>query len=906
MRSTIPAIVLASCLGWAGAATAAGGEDAAALLDKTESRGGLCLVIGAKDTSLAAALAAKSALYVQVLQPDAKLAGEWGAAFAKSDFGDREKIGVRRAGFDPAHYGTSLFNLVVVEDAAALGKAKLADLCRILVPNGVVAIRKAPEGFAAEAKDLKMAAVEIGAFPSAFKKPLVPVEWKLPVALKWSAGPRGGFNTNFSGFTCGSGKFFYRERMESKGDLAVAQSQLFARDACNGRTLWSLEEPAGWWFNGGYGCRRGLKADDKGRLFVTTGAGKFVCLDAETGKQRFELMDKGATPFGDSPLFQIYNDQYLMAFGKIFSAENGKMLWALPPAQRLPEWSAGGQLAVIKDAIYFCDGKALTVRGLADGQVVKTIPLTDVPAGVYRGISSCNDYVMLFIAGGVSAVDRASGKVLWTYAGTGYRLVGDKLLFTGRKNTGPSGSRCEIVVTRVDLATGKVEVENKQFEHRAYYGCPDGSTNPLSFGDYLVFPDLHINTTTMELTSVGMPHVACAVGFIQYKDLGLIFNVASRKSGPITAVGPADLAVPEGPGWTRLQKFGPAPASQPTAEGDWPMFRGNAARGNAVKATLGEKPVKAWEAQVGLSGKSYGVMSSERTGLTQPVAAYGLVVVSDMDAQRVVALSAADGKEKWAFHAGSRVDLSPTLYNGLCLFAARDGWVYCLDAKTGGLVWKNLVPSVERYIGGHEQLESIRPASLNVVVENGLGYVDAIAFKPETGELEAAPKKAPAGRRLAINRDLVDLGNSIPRTHEDNVGIVFADGRARGRVIAFDDSLSVAYNFWGSGERWDNKGPLHLFAVADAPKPNTQIWKSQPIELVTDDIVLTPQYAYCVGHYQRVAKEPELWVVAREDGKVVNTISVEGFPAFLGMSAAGNRLFVATREGKLICYEGGK
>jgi len=29
---------------------------------------------------------------------------------------------------------------------------------------------------------------------------------------------------------------------------------------------------------------------------------------------------------------------------------------------------------------------------------------------------------------------------------------------------------------------------------------------------------------------------------------------------------------------------------------------------------------------------------------------------------------------------------------------------------------------------------------------------------------------------------------------------------------------------------------------------------------------------------------------------------VDGFPAFNGMSVAGNRLFVATREGRLICY----
>jgi len=126
------------------AGRAAAEEDAAALLEKTGVKGGLCLVVGAKDTALAAALAARSTLYVQVLQPDAKLAADWGAGFAKQECLDREKLGVRNAAFNPDHYGSSLFNLVVVEDTEGLGKARLADVCRILVPNGFVALKSAP------------------------------------------------------------------------------------------------------------------------------------------------------------------------------------------------------------------------------------------------------------------------------------------------------------------------------------------------------------------------------------------------------------------------------------------------------------------------------------------------------------------------------------------------------------------------------------------------------------------------------------------------------------------------------------------------------------------------------------------------------------------------------------------
>ena len=122
-------------------AAAAAGDDAAALLDKSGVKGGLCLVLGAKDPALAAALAEKCPFYVQVLQPDVKLAAQWGATVAGS--ANRESLSIRSAAFDPVHYDSDLFNLIVVEDSAALGAAKPADLFRVLTPQGCVAFQSA-------------------------------------------------------------------------------------------------------------------------------------------------------------------------------------------------------------------------------------------------------------------------------------------------------------------------------------------------------------------------------------------------------------------------------------------------------------------------------------------------------------------------------------------------------------------------------------------------------------------------------------------------------------------------------------------------------------------------------------------------------------------------------------------
>jgi hypothetical protein len=155
--------------------------------------------------------------------------------------------------------------------------------------------------------------------------------------------------------------------------------------------------------------------------------------------------------------------------------------------------------------------------------------------------------------------------------------------------------------------------------------------------------------------------------------------------------------------------------------------------------------------------------------------------------------------------------------------------------------------------------------------------------------------------------DMLGYGNSISRTNEDRKGEVFGDAprrndcRGRGRVIAFDERLCVAYTFSPTREDFWNEGELHLEAYT---APKKQLWKSPPIEMIHDDVVLTPSYVYCVGHYRRVKGTPEIWVVSREDSRILGKTPVDGFPSFLGTSASGNRLFVSTREGKLICFEG--
>jgi outer membrane protein assembly factor BamB len=107
-----------------------------------------------------------------------------------------------------------------------------------------------------------------------------------------------------------------------------------------------------------------------------------------------------------------------------------------------------------------------------------------------------------------------------------------------------------------------------------------------------------------------------------------------------------------------------------------------------------------------------------------PVIAGGTVFVADVDAHAVCALDAADGRERWRFVTGARVDSPPTLHRGLVLFGSRDGWVYAVRADDGALVWRfQALP--DRLICAFEQLESTWPVSGSILVKDGIAYFAA-------------------------------------------------------------------------------------------------------------------------------------------------------------------------------------
>ncbi|KKL07669.1 hypothetical protein LCGC14_2583700, partial [marine sediment metagenome] len=95
--------------------------------------------------------------------------------------------------------------------------------------------------------------------------------------------------------------------------------------------------------------------------------------------------------------------------------------------------------------------------------------------------------------------------------------------------------------------------------------------------------------------------------------------------------------------------------------------------------------------------------------ITRPVVDGDTVYVALPNAHQVHALDARTGRPRWRYTAGARVASSPTIYNGLCLFGSRNGWVHCLRASDGQLVWRFRAARRQRWIVSSGQVESAWP-----------------------------------------------------------------------------------------------------------------------------------------------------------------------------------------------------
>ncbi len=98
---------------------------------------------------------------------------------------------------------------------------------------------------------------------------------------------------------------------------------------------------------------------------------------------------------------------------------------------------------------------------------------------------------------------------------------------------------------------------------------------------------------------------------------------------------------------------------------------------------------------------------------------------------KIYALDVATGEECWSFFTGGPIRLAPTVWKNRVFVGSDDGFVYCLDADDGTLLWKiRGGPNNEKLLGSGKMI-SRWPIRTGVLLDQGIAYFGAGIFPHE-------------------------------------------------------------------------------------------------------------------------------------------------------------------------------
>ncbi len=520
-------------------------------------------------------------------------------------------------------------------------------------------------------------------------------------------------------------------------------------DATTGRTIRTYDGTENTWE---------LILSD-GLLFVVKGSPR----TEEEARERLLYADKGRAPGNPvNTLWQGWDRELL-----VFDTASGKAVWTVA-SKMLP-----GTLAADDGSVYFHNGEsivALDKRSGAERWTSQPVAAVDHRKGIPTGFMpslAVRDGVVVFAGGskygqhmkgqtdtmvGIRAED---GRLLWEapqYT-SGYQspqdvfIVGKTVVSPFNTWLKPKDPKNNHVVG-TDLLSGKEVFDSAPDIEDPVWFIHTRCHPAKATRNYLLFSREgveFVDTKTQHWKIHNWVRGACLYGIMPAN--GLLYapmhncacsadtklaGLNALAGSPMRAGGIIDVtrnALTRGPAYG-------AKTARNEQRGDWPTFRGNAARSGVAASSVPTDLRESWCARIG--GK-----------LTAPVAAGGKVHVAGVDSHILHALDEETGAVAWTFTAEGRIDSPPTVHEGLVLFGGRDGSVYCLRATDGELVWQFRAVAVDRHLMAFGQPESVWPVHGSVLIREGHAWFVAgrsvfldgglqfYCLDPRTGEVLA-------------------------------------------------------------------------------------------------------------------------------------------------------------------------
>jgi outer membrane protein assembly factor BamB len=716
--------------------------------------GGLCVQIGGDGSTCAAPLAGTGRFLVHVLCPS-----------------EDERVEIRRVLKNQGLYGLAsverlnprgqlpytedLVNLLVLADSSA-ASVPLSEVHRVLCPDGLVLVTP---GLFAEDQLRSAGLTDIGTVRASgpwtvARKPrsagldgwtharhsasgnAVSSDTVVapPRRVRWVVGAQA----EVPGIVTAGGRNFYGAAL--------------ARDSFNGLRLWNrdLLNPA----NSGALAMQRVPPDvpppvaDESYLFAVSG-GKLLALDATDGETVRQY------PAAGQPRQLLYDETTIIVADtwsvRALDVESGRLLWRHDASAPRCVVAGDGFVGLIRGRrergeaceLVVLDKRSGAVRWNRDDQpwaAKVTRCVYDQNTLAYE-VSSFNDNAPGNALHLLSADD---GRVLWQrefLPGMNHirqaraMFVGDRLwILQGGKDA--EMNRLPIQCTALDPRTGDTQVTYRAGLTHCF---PPVATPRYLFAGELDMTDL----ATGEIDANRITKAACSRDHGWVPANGLIYVTPKHCVCWPMLRGYAALASDRPQGNVadmRLEEIEfvldrrevdvPAVADTDDDPSAWPCYRHDAWRSGGTPQPGPAELDTIWSADLG--GWPDGPIVDDwsenpfvKGPITAPVVAGGLAYVARPEVHEVVAMDTSTGEMRWRFTAEGRVDTAPTIHRGLCLFGAKSGWVYCLRADDGSLVWRLRAAPLDERIVAYGQLESPWPVPGSILVVDDTAYFAA-------------------------------------------------------------------------------------------------------------------------------------------------------------------------------------
>ena len=230
-------------------------------------------------------------------------------------------------------------------------------------------------------------------------------------------------------------------------------------------------------------------------------------------------------------------------------------------------------------------------------------------------------------------------------------------------------------------------------------------------------------------------------------------------------------------------------ALPPALAADWPQWRYDAGRTAASPEQLPAELHLQWVRSLPAPKPAW--PDSPRLlfdASYEPVVQGKTIFVPSMVTDSVTALDTDTGAERWRFFADGPVRFAPVAWQGKVYFVSDDGYLYCLTAADGKLLWRyrGLPPDkTDRKVVGNQRLISLSPARGGPVIADGIVYF-AAGIWPATGVFVHA-LDAETGKAVWSNTD----GHNIEKANLDHGVRSTAGLTPQGYLAAIGDKLVI-------------------------------------------------------------------------------------------------------------------